>query len=149
MNTITFFERQILESLNQGNLSISSIIQDTQMNQKLCISAINKLISEEVIIHTNNQLKLQFNHPKLKNLKIKDEIAHIIKICMQKNKNLKFKTIKMSQKEKVILQSMIYNLEKFLDSIEPKSNNTASTEVFFWGHNNYKELNNQLQEMYA
>ncbi len=161
MKKLSFFERQIIESVAKGHADIASLEKDTDLNKRICLETITSLKSQTIISGTNGTYSItesfissykQNNYPQ-KNI---GEIKSLVNLCIdtqaqEKNESKCFhlKKVNLNQKEKAIFNSMIYNLQTFLNQIPKNKNETKNTEVVFFGSQSYKELNQALLEAYS
>lgn len=153
---ITSIERYVLESIQKSAKSIFDLVLDTKLEPKILKSVLFNLQNEKYI--TVRKERYFLNEKRIEDLKIilKDrmtstlEISHIIKsnihesLINDKKECFQFKKISLNKEEEVILNSMLLNIESFLESIQSKKGKTSDEKIVFWGMNSYINTINSL-----
>ena len=144
----TILERVVIESIFKGNKTVKKIVEDTSLNSKLIEHITTSLCEAKLLEEREGEVKIpsQKRDYIIQNMQNKKnqmiEMNTLIKSCMRKSvqgleKPFHFKKVFMDDKEQVILQGLLNNVDNFLKSVESNRGKTKNETIIFWGSENY------------
>lgn len=156
---ITILERFVIESLNERPKSFEELLKDSKMEMKTLINILNDLKEKNVIYFQDLKYQINFHDTSIIHLlkdkeNLKEEILELFSSVINRHlennlqTRLSIKKISLDDYENKIFQSLIYNIDSFLQNIEKKNkslsdqekNNLPPKKVIFWGHSPYHDL---------
>ena len=153
---MTTIERYILESIQKGNNKTYLIHTDTELEPQFINKVLDSLIQKEYIQKQQESFSIikrreVINKPAQKVL----EFSLIIKNCIKNSfktkgsREFKMKKVYLSSADEKVYQSMIYNLESFLDQANTKDGQTAKEKIVYWGEKTYQNIVSELYHSHS
>lgn len=143
----------ILESINKSDKTIEAIHEDTGLDSGICMNVIYSLLAKSLVVCKNGSYQINSNLcqailEELKNQRNRAvEVNTLVRECVKGSivegeKTFNFKKVFMDEREKKLLQAMLYNLESFLDGLKTNKGKTKDETFIFWGGDNYAKAIN-------
>ena len=143
--------------MSKENKTAQEIILDTGIRGSVVLNTLNTLLIKEFIELKNNRYVLnspsKLNTLYDSNLPMHIEVQELLKysnsLFFKKNQgHFALKKVLLTEREEKTLQTMLANIEKFLDQAKynKNENETKNESVIFLGHNNYGEILNLIGE---
>lgn len=155
MTKLLMVERAILEVCSKSNKSIFSIANETGMSVSLVSSLCVRLYKKGILYRENNTYSVNkeaeglalANSPE----NIKKEVTEITNSIVnnyfdkKKSQTLKLQKVYVNKTEELILNSILDQLNRFVDDLQKnhkknKSNIVKEQRILMWGHGNYNDL---------
>ena len=143
-------EKYILESIQKGNKSLFEIHKDTELEPRQITALLNSLVIKGLLGKDDNGSYYQISDKSSIKKKYKMiEIAQIIKNNIKnsfkgQSSQFKMRKVYLNSQEEKIFNSMLINLEDFLNGITCKKGQTSKEKLIFWGENSYQNIINDL-----
>ena len=147
---LTTIEKYILESISKGNHSVLCIHKDTELEPSQLKNILIRLIEKEVLILKDEQYYLRSNEETKNKKKYKFiEMAQIIKNNIRNSiqgdsSQFKMRKVYLNSQEEKIFNSLLFNLEDFLNGLPQNKGKTSKERLIFWGENTYQNIINDL-----
>jgi hypothetical protein len=156
---ITPLERLILESLSRKEKDLSSLEDDTKLDQLILSNILQSLAAKNLVILERRKYYL---NQALSNLMIKElkdnqsvmaEVNQVIKVCMNNMLNhneglFKYKKVYMDKSEEKLFNALLIQMETFIDGLSRNKGKTHEQKVIFWGSDTYENITHQLLNTY-
>jgi hypothetical protein len=160
--TLLFSERAILESLHRSEKNINLLWQDLQLDPRYLMPLLQYLLIKGYILYEKTIYKLNPINQHLWDPKLipanefKSEIKDLLNWAMddyfsrQENKSfLKLKKVWMTQGELTIFNSLIKNVEIYVDNLisdrikypqKYENELLAEKKIIYWGASDYRDV---------
>jgi hypothetical protein len=151
---ITTIERYILESVKKGNKTIFDIHLDTDLSPEHIQNLLDSLIEKRVCVIDNHCFEINYYEMSVAKTSQKIiEFSLIIKNCIKnsfqlhKEKEFQMKKVFLNSDDEKVYQTMMYNLESFLNQASSKRGKTAKEKIIFWGEKTYQNIVSDLYKL--
>lgn len=144
MSNFTLIDRVVLESLNKGPKTLTCLQEDTLLPINICNRVLESLLTKNFITIQQNQYEInknlsndivsEFNNSDQHQL----EVRALITECLHmKDIRSSYYKVNMKKEEKIILNTLFYNLESFLKNLKKNKGATKDETFIYWGEANY------------
>jgi hypothetical protein len=148
---LTTIERVVIESLSKGIKNAQEIIEDTGLVSGVVFNTLNALIIKDVLCLKNERYSInETSKERLKEMlenqeSIQSEIKELINYSInlsirQKKGKFVVKKVCLTAREEQQLETMMNNMNRFIDDRHHGTCQTKSEKVIFWGENKYSDI---------
>jgi hypothetical protein len=148
---LTTIERVVIESLSKGIKNAQEIIEDTGLVSGVVFNTLNALIIKDVLCLKNERYSInETSKERLKEMlenqeSIQSEIKELINYSInlsirQKKGKFVVKKVCLTAREEQQLETMMNNMNRFIDDRHHRTCQTKSEKVIFWGENKYSDI---------
>lgn len=150
---ITPIERIVLESLQQEEKNIASLKNCTSLEHMILHNCINSLLAKGLINLSKSKkyyLVSSLSKEMLKMLCDKNEkreetlelLSEVISLSQNNQSLFKLKKVSISEKDSIVLKSLLHQVDSFLEKIENKKCPQNKKQIILWGEANYGKVIN-------
>ena len=154
---MTMIERIILESLGKSPRTLTDLLQDTGLREKILINTLAMLMKSQMVLA--QQGEFQLNLPliaklsKDKRYEVKELMGGIVdQYFDNKGSTISLKKVWMTKGDEKMFKGMLSNVDHFLNELKICNNRSGrplwEKNVFYWGLAPYRSaLEGQLKSI--